>query len=119
MLLISFYGYKTFLKANIRKIPYTCIRMNKNFLAVLANHIMSEKIEKKPIDLYIVNQVRDIRNDKKISQEIIAFHLGVSEGFIGQIESPKFRAKYNIDHLNSLAKLFKCSPKDFLPEEPL
>ena len=80
---------------------------------------MGDKTEKKPIDLFIINQVREIRNGQGISQEQIAFHLGVSEGFIGQIESPKFRAKYNTDHLNSLAKLFKCSPKDFLPEDPI
>ena len=80
---------------------------------------MGDKVEKKPIDLFIVNKVREIRNSHGISQEQIAFHLGVSEGFIGQIESPKFRAKYNADHLNSLAKLFNCSPKDFMPEKSL
>ena len=80
---------------------------------------MSDKTGKKPIDLFIVNKVRETRNYQGISQEQIAFHLGVTEGFIGQIESPKFRAKYNTDHLNSLAKLFNCSPKDFLPEKPI
>ena len=49
----------------------------------------------------------------------IAIHLNVSPGFISHIESPHRRAKYNNTHLNELAKVFKCSPKDFFPEKPL
>lgn len=45
--------------------------------------------------------------------------MGLAEGAIGKIENPKERAKYNIRHLNLLAKALKCSPKDFLPEKPL
>lgn len=32
---------------------------------------------------------------------------------------PGNRAKYNINHLNDLAKIFKCSPKDFVAKNPL
>ena len=71
------------------------------------------------IDQYIVNQVRKIRLTKGLTQEDIAVHLDLSTGFIGHIESPSYRAKYNAQHLNELAKLFKCSPKDFWPEKGL
>ena len=84
-----------------------------DLLAVNMDHPKSK------IDLFIVNKVREMRLSRDITQEGLAFHLGLSVGFIGHIESPHFRAKYNAIHLNELAKLFKCSPKDFWPEKPL
>ena len=80
---------------------------------------MANKNIKAKIDWYIISKVKEMRNTKKLEQDDIAIHLNVSTGFIGQIESPNFRAKYNTQHLNELAKLFKCSPKDFMPEKPL
>lgn len=74
---------------------------------------------KSKIDLFIVNKVREIRLERGFTQENIAFHLGLSVGFIGQIESSKFRAKYNAVHLNELAKLLDCSPKDFWPDKAI
>lgn len=60
-----------------------------------------------------------MRLEKGLSQDDVALHLELSKGYIGHIESPKFIAKYNTFHLNELAKLLKCSPKDFLPEKAL
>ena len=80
---------------------------------------MAKKIQKNIIDWYIVTKVKEIRIEKHISQEDVAVHLNLSTGFIGQVESPNFRAKYKTLHLNELAKLFKCSPKDFWPEKAL
>lgn len=31
---------------------------------------------------------------------------------------PKSDKSYSIDHLNELAKIFKCSIKDFFPDTP-
>lgn len=45
--------------------------------------------------------------------------LGLSSSFVSHVESPKRRAKYNINHLNELAKIFECSPKDFWPDKAL
>jgi len=71
------------------------------------------------IDLYVINKVRELRVPKTLSQVKLSILMGLAEGAIGKIENPKERAKYNIRHLNLLAKALKCSPRDFLPERPL
>lgn len=80
---------------------------------------MAKKNLKTKIDLYIIEQVKKKREDANLHQDDVAIHLNLSPGFISHIESPNQRAKYNNSHLNELAKLFKCSPRDFLPEKPL
>jgi transcriptional regulator with XRE-family HTH domain len=80
---------------------------------------MGRKNQKSKIDWYVINKVREMRMEKKFSQDDIAIHLNLSKGYIGHIESPNFIAKYNNRHLNELAKFFKCSPRDFFPENPL
>lgn len=71
------------------------------------------------IEAYVIEKVKEKRKAIGMSQVDLAHQLDVSEGFIGNIENPRYRAKYNIKHLNDLAKIFKCSPQDFLPEKPL
>ena len=80
---------------------------------------MAKKILKSKIDLFIIEQVKKKREGLNIHQDDIAIHLDVSPGYISHIESPYQRAKYNSLQLNELAKLLKCSPKDFMPEKPL
>jgi len=72
-----------------------------------------------PIEQYIIDVVRDKRIQKGWSQKDLAYEMELSIGFIGNVENPKLRAKYNLNHINTLAKVFECSPKDFLPELPL
>ena len=72
---------------------------------------------KSPIDLYVIEQVKAFRKERGLSQAELAFELGVSIGFIGQVESPRYPAHYNLKHLNELARILKCSPKDFLPKK--
>ena len=74
---------------------------------------------KSKIDLYVVNRVKEKREDKSMSQADLAYELNTSVGFIGQVESPKYPAKYNVRHLNELARILSCSPQDFLPKRPL
>ena len=71
------------------------------------------------IEQYVINTIREMRISKGISQRSLAYQLNVSEGFIGNIENPNYRAKYNLNHLNEIAIILGCSPKDFLPEKPL
>lgn len=71
------------------------------------------------IEKYVIEKVRQRRMELKISQAALAQLLEVSEGFIGNVENPNYPEKYNIRHLNELAKILKCSPKDFFPDKPL
>lgn len=70
-----------------------------------------------PIEQYVIDKVRDMRTEQGISQRELARMLDLTDGFIGKVETPKERAKYNLQHINDLAKVFKCSPKDFLPDK--
>lgn len=74
---------------------------------------------KTDIEQFVINKIKEIRIEKGFSQEDVASALDTTRGFIGQIESQNHAAKYNLNHLNILAKEFKCSPKDFLPEKPV
>ena len=65
---------------------------------------MNRKKEK--IDLFVIESVK----------EQLADEVGFSNTFISERESGIKR--YNISHLNKLAIALKCSPKDFLPNEP-
>lgn len=71
------------------------------------------------IDRYVIEKIKEKRMEKGISQSQLAFELDISTGFIAMIESGKFSKKYNISHLNKIAKIFECSPRDFLPVAPL
>ncbi len=77
---------------------------------------MIDKQLKSEIELYAINKVREKRIKAGLSQAYIANELEVAIGFIGHVESPKYRAKYNLNHLNKLAHVFNCSIRDFLPE---
>jgi len=74
---------------------------------------------KSEIETYVINKVREKREQAKLSQSELAVKLDVSNGFIGQAESSRSPSKYNLNHLNKLAVIFSCSVKDFLPDEPL
>lgn len=78
-----------------------------------------DSVELTPIEQYIIDKVREMRKERGLSQRDIAYQIDIDQSFLAAVESPKGRAKYNINHLNELAKLFKCSPKDFLPDQPL
>jgi len=71
------------------------------------------------IDYYIIEKVRNMRLEKGLSQMALSQKIGMSSSFVSHVESAKRRAKYNTNHLNEIAKILECSPKDFLPERPL
>lgn len=75
--------------------------------------------KKTKIELFVISKVREKREQAKLSQAELAFKLDVSLGFIGQAESTNHPSKYNLNHINKLAEIFKCSPKDFLPDAAL
>lgn len=77
-------------------------------------HASLEEIER-----YVISKVREIRETKNITQEELSLSIGKNITFISQIEAPSKKAKYNVVHLNLIAKALDCSPRDFWPEKPL
>lgn len=84
----------------------------------MTQQIMPSPLHTK-IEQHVINAIRKRRIEKSISQKNLAYLLDVSVGFIANVENPKYRAKYNLNHINELAKILECSPKDFFPEKPL
>lgn len=76
-------------------------------------------VMKSRFDLYVIDRAKEFRLKQSLSQAALAIKMDVSDTFIGQVENPKHRSKYNLAHINKLAQIFTCSPKDFLPEKPL
>lgn len=68
-----------------------------------------------PIEQFVIEKVRQLRNQKNISQADLAFAIGVSVGFIGKVESLKYNTKYNLNHINNIAKALEISPQELLP----
>ena len=77
------------------------------------------KRPKSDFELYVINRVKEKREALDMTQDDLAVILDTDRSFIGQVESRTNRAKYNLNHLNKLAIEFNCSPKDFLPKEPI
>jgi transcriptional regulator with XRE-family HTH domain len=71
------------------------------------------------IEQFVIDYVRKFRLEKGLTQEDIANILEVSRSYIGDIESPNTRAKYNMSHVNILADHFNISPRIFLPEKAI
>jgi transcriptional regulator with XRE-family HTH domain len=77
-----------------------------------------KKAGKSKFDLAVITRVKEMREHLELTQDDLAEFLDTTRGYIGQVESPAHRAKYNLNHLNRLAFEMKCSPRDFLPELP-
>lgn len=74
---------------------------------------------KTSIEQYVIDRVKKKRMELHISQVALADSINVSKGFIGNVEVPNNDYKYNINHLNEIAKVLNCSIKDFFPDKPL
>lgn len=67
---------------------------------------------KTSIKLYVINKVREMKMKLKILQAQLALHLNITLGFIGSIEPPERRDKYNLNHINKITIgpfLLSCS----------
>jgi len=72
-----------------------------------------------PIEQHVVDFVYKIRTEKNLTQEDIGTIIDVKQTFIANVENPKNRSKYNLNHINKLADHFGLSPQNFLPKMPL
>jgi len=71
------------------------------------------------IEQYIIKRIKDIREEKGISQTSLSLAIGKSTSYISDIEAQSKTAKYNIKSLNLIAIALGCSIKDFLPDDPV
>ena len=71
------------------------------------------------IEQYVIDRVREKRIEAGISQVSLSVDMELNAKFVGNVESSKTPDKYNLNHLNKIAVIFKCSIKDFLPDHPI
>jgi DNA-binding XRE family transcriptional regulator len=98
-------------------IDNTCMfKINFIFLKLLVILKFAMKTE---IDQYVIDKVLKLRKEQHLSQNDLASFIEVSKSFISAVENPRCRAKYNVSHLNEIAKVLNCKFSDFFPPEPL
>lgn len=68
---------------------------------------------KSELDKYVIARVREKRLEQGVSQRAIAFTIGRSASFVGQVESDRFTTKYTVHQLYLIAKDLGCSPAEF------
>ena len=93
------------------------VRVPLNNFSIFYHLLFMKELSK--IEKYIIEKVKEKRNEHELTQIVLSQKLNMSDSFVGHVETPKRRAKYNVNHINALAKIFKCSPREFLPEKPL
>ena len=74
---------------------------------------------KTKVQLYTSEKAKQYRLDADMSLRYLGDCLNVSHTFIHDVEDPEKDQAYNLNHINELAKIFKCTLWDFLPEKPL
>lgn len=74
---------------------------------------------KSAIKLYTINKVKELRIKHEMSLRYFADCLNISHSYIHCIEDPTSDKAYNLDHLNEIAKLFRCALWELIPQNPL
>lgn len=71
------------------------------------------------IDQFVIDKVRKMRKEHNMTQREFADAINLSSGYVGDIEAGRGSVKYSLSHINEIAKVFKCSIWELLPEYPL
>lgn len=66
-------------------------------------------MEKTEFQNEVIHRIRQLRIDNDVSQINLANIIEVSNGQIGNIESPKFQHKYTLKQLYTISTYFKVS----------
>lgn len=68
------------------------------------------------LEFLIIEKVKSIRSEKKISRQELSRLMGLADSFVGKVESYAFPDKYNLRHLALIAKALKLkSTRELLP----
>lgn len=70
-------------------------------------------VEKTENQIKIINRVKELRQEKGVSQQQLATLLGVTNGQIGNIESLKYPHKYTLQQLRLIAQHFEIPTDTF------
>lgn len=74
------------------------------------------KVMKSAIELYVSQKVREYRLKNNWSYKYLGDCINVSGSFIHAAESPNNETKFNLNHIDALARVFDCSIWKLLPE---
>lgn len=91
------------MRENIKNISNSLIHNYFTFVGI--SNILEMK--KSEYQLQIIFKIKQEREARGLGQKNIADILGISEGHVGNIESPKFPQKYTLKQLDTLCKYFK------------
>ncbi|HEX2630654.1 MAG TPA: helix-turn-helix transcriptional regulator [Chitinophagaceae bacterium] len=81
--------------------------------------MVQKKKQKTKFEIAVMEIIRDLRYEKEYTQDEMAELMGVTRGFIGQVESLNSDSTYSLNHLNKLAYELKCPLADLLPKKPV
>lgn len=76
---------------------------------IIALKLREMNISKSDFQLNVVNRVRELRIERNVSQNRLASLLLLSNGQIGNIESPKYQHKYTLKQLKILSHFFNVN----------
>lgn len=68
------------------------------------------------IEQYVVDFVLKLRKERKLTQSDIGVVIGTKTTFVHNVENHNNRAKYNLNHINSLSDHFNIPIADFFPK---
>lgn len=74
---------------------------------------------KSNIELVVSENVRKLRMKRNWSYKYLGDCINVSGTFIYVAESPKSDKAFNLDHIDALARVFKCKIWDLIPQYPV
>lgn len=77
------------------------------------------RTEKSKIQLFVSQKVKELREERNLTQEQFAERINRSRGYFSNRENPNCAMAFNLDAINEIAKEFKVSPKYFIPDEGL
>jgi transcriptional regulator with XRE-family HTH domain len=72
-----------------------------------------------PIELFVIQRVKEERLKKAISQDTLSVLMGLSKKFVSKAENPNRAEKYNLNHLYKIALILECGIREFLPENTI
>ena len=78
------------------------------------------KSKNSPIEELVIQKIKQLRIERNISQLALSDILGISDGQIGNIESPKYQHKYTLKQIYTFCTFIEYPfEKIFLTDEEL